>query len=61
MQTGQKYTGSFANPIGDRCPLLQLEVDRRPDQLRRHFEQHGPMNKYQDRFAPGRFRRMPLV
>jgi glucarate dehydratase len=33
----------------------------RLDFLRRHFEQHGPMNKYQDRFAPGRFRRMPLV
>jgi hypothetical protein len=25
MQTGQKYTGHFADLVGDHCALLQLE------------------------------------
>ena len=38
MQTSKKYAGCFANPVGDYRALLQLEVERSPDQLLRHFE-----------------------
>ena len=39
MQTGQKYARRFANPVGDHRALLQLELERSPDQLLRHLEQ----------------------
>ena len=35
MQTGQKYTGRFANPVGDHRALLQLEIERGADELLR--------------------------
>ena len=38
MQTSKKYAGRFANPVGDHRALLQLEIERSPDQFRRHFE-----------------------
>jgi hypothetical protein len=38
MQTGQKYTGGFANPVGDHR-LLQLEIERSADELLRDLEQ----------------------
>ena len=28
MQAGQKYTGRFANPVGDHRAFLQLEIER---------------------------------
>jgi hypothetical protein len=39
MQTGQKYTGRFANPVGDHRALLQLEIERSADELLRDLEQ----------------------
>ena len=39
MQTGQKHTGSFANPIGDHRALLQLEIERSADEFLRDLEQ----------------------
>ena len=38
MQTSKKYAGRFANPVGDDRALLQLEVERSPDQLLRDLE-----------------------
>jgi hypothetical protein len=35
MQAGQKYTGHFANPVGDYRALLQLEIERSADELPR--------------------------
>src|SRR5262245_53380062 len=39
MQSSKKYAGRFTNPVSDDRALLQLEVERGPDQLLRHFEQ----------------------
>lgn len=43
-------------------PGLGVTLDReRLDFLRRHYETHGPSDKYHDRSLPGVFRRLPLV
>ena len=39
IQAGQKYTGRFANLVGDHRALLQLEIERSADELLRHLEQ----------------------
>src|SRR5260370_34200251 len=39
MQTGQKYTGRFANPVGDHRVLLHLEIERSADELLLDLEQ----------------------
>src|SRR5256886_5702928 len=39
MQTSKKDAGRFTNPVSDHRALLQLEVERSPDQLLRHLEQ----------------------
>src|SRR5262249_29169921 len=39
MQTSKKYARRFANAVSHHRALLQLEVERSPDQLLRHFEQ----------------------
>src|SRR6185437_15212527 len=39
VQAGQKYTGRFANPVGDHRALLQLEIERSADEVLRDFEQ----------------------
>ena len=39
VQAGKEYTGCLANPVGDHCALLQLEIERGADQLLRHLEQ----------------------
>jgi len=38
MQAGQKYTGRFANPVGDDRALLQLEIERSADELLRDLK-----------------------
>ena len=39
MQAGQKYTGRFANPVGDHRAVLQLEIEGSTDELLRDLEQ----------------------
>src|SRR5436190_40169 len=39
MQARQKYTGRFANPVGNYRAFLQLEIERGTDELLRHLEQ----------------------
>jgi hypothetical protein len=39
VQAGQKYTGRFANPVGDHRALLQLQIERSSDELLRNLEQ----------------------
>ena len=39
MQTGEKYTRRFADPVGDHIALLQLELERGTDELLRDLEQ----------------------
>jgi hypothetical protein len=38
MQASKKYAGRFGNSVGDDRTLLQLEVERSPDQLLRDLE-----------------------
>src|SRR5262245_34260978 len=38
MQTSKEYAGRFTNAVSHHRALLQLEVERSPDQLLRHFE-----------------------
>ena len=39
VQAGQKDAGSLADRVGDDRSLGQFQIERRPDQLRRDFEQ----------------------
>jgi hypothetical protein len=39
IETSQKDTGRFTHLVSYYCALLQLELERRPDQLVRHFKQ----------------------
>src|SRR5258706_10206283 len=39
MQTSKKDAGRFTNTVSDDRALLQLEVERSPDQLLRHLEE----------------------
>ena len=39
METSKEYAGRFTNAVSHHRALLQLEVERSPDQLLRHFEQ----------------------
>lgn len=54
-------------PRGNTVPVPEgpgLGVTLDPERLafcRRHFETHGPMNKYHDPATPGVYRRLPLA
>jgi hypothetical protein len=39
IQTSKKDAGRFTNPVSDDRALLQLEIERSPDQLLRHLEE----------------------